>query len=279
MFLNPKARICVCGIAIQFSQGRISVIWNQSRLADQWLGAKQCHATLTSFFSRLVIVSVLVVICSRETARRRMHDAVDEPTLFLRTADFDDRDVRHRNISGRLRFWLGHDGTSFRPTATVAAVGDSETHRAQARRGLHRVRLGAPSIIAARHQSRCAKAHLMPGSVGWNPASGDGRLRCGGAIQRHQPAAGIVTQAADHRGHAAQSGLRTGAAGLAQRDELRRDFDDQDVRHRDIGSRLRFGLGHDRTPFRPTPGVDAVGESNPHRAQARQGLRSNSPRP
>jgi hypothetical protein len=58
-----------------------------------------------------------------------------------------------------------------------------------------------------------------------------------------------------------------------------RNFDQQDIRHRGAGGRRRLGLGHDGTPFRPTPRVSAVGRSNPHRAQARQGLRSNSPRP
>ena len=77
-----------------------------------------------------------------------------------------------------------------------------------------------------------------------------------------------------HSGDATQGGLRAGVAGFAQGDELGRDFDQQDVGRLE----LRLGLGHDGTPFRP-PGVDAVGESKPHRAQARQGLRSNSPRP
>lgn len=87
--------------------------------------------------------------------------------------------------------------------------------------------------------------------------------------QRHQAAASIVVETAHHRGHPAQGSLRTGAAGLAQCDELRRHFNDQDVRHRDIGNRLRFGPGHDGNPFRPGADVIAVGESNPHRAQAR----------
>ena len=39
------------------------------------------------------------------------------------------------------------------------------------------------------------------------------------------------------------------------------------------------GLGHDGTPFRPEPEVGTVGDHGSHRAQARQGLRSNSPRP
>jgi hypothetical protein len=69
---------------------------------------------------------------------------------------------------------------------------------------------------------------------------------------------------------AAQNGLRAGAAGFAQGDELERDFDQQNIGRLE----LRLGLGHDGTPFRPAPGVDAVGESTPHRAQARQGLRS-----
>lgn len=91
-------------------------------------------------------------------------------------------------------------------------------------------------------------------------------------------------QAADHGGHAAQGGLQTGATGFAQGDEPGRDFDDQYIQSRDVGDRLRVGLGHDGTPFRPTPGVDAVGDSKPHRAQARHGLRSAdhwsaSPRP
>jgi hypothetical protein len=92
-------------------------------------------------------------------------------------------------------------------------------------------------------------------------------------FQRHQPIAIVLPQAADHRGHAAQRGLRAGAAGFAQGDELMRDFDEQNIR------RLELRLGHDGTPFRPTPGVGAVGESKSHRAQARQGLQRNSPRP
>ncbi len=56
---------------------------------------------------------------------------------------------------------------------------------------------------------------------------------------------------------------------------IRRDFNQQDVGRLE----LRPGLGHDGSPFRPTRGVDAVGESKPHRAQARQGLQRNLPRP
>jgi hypothetical protein len=96
-----------------------------------------------------------------------------------------------------------------------------------------------------------------------------------GAVEGHQAVVGIVAQAAEHGGHAAQGGLRAGAADFAQGDELRRDFNQQDVGRLE----LRLGLGHDGPPFRPTPGVDAVGESKSHRAQARQGLRSNLPRP
>jgi hypothetical protein len=73
--------------------------------------------------------------------------------------------------------------------------------------------------------------------------------------------------------HAAQGGLRAGAAGFAQGDELGRDFDYQDIRSRDVGRlELRLGLGHDGPPFRPVATVAAVGESKPYRAQARQGL-------
>ena len=105
-----------------------------------------------------------------------------------------------------------------------------------------------------------------------NPGTGMTRARDAsrdGVLQRHQTVVIVVPEPAEHRGHAAQGVLRTGAAGFAQGDELGRDFDQQDV-----GRLERLGLGHDDTPFRPTPGVDAVGESNPHRAQARQGLRS-----
>jgi hypothetical protein len=79
--------------------------------------------------------------------------------------------------------------------------------------------------------------------------------------QRHQPIAVVVLQPADHRGHAAQGGLRAGAAGFAQGNELARDFDEQDVGR----LKLRFRLGHDGTPFRPTPDVAAVGDSEQHR--------------
>jgi hypothetical protein len=54
-----------------------------------------------------------------------------------------------------------------------------------------------------------------------------------------------------------------------------RNFDQQNIGRLE----LRLKLGHDGTPFRPTPGVGAVGDSEAHRAQARQGLRSNLPRP
>jgi hypothetical protein len=56
---------------------------------------------------------------------------------------------------------------------------------------------------------------------------------------------------------------------------IRRDFNQQDVGRLE----LRLGLGHDGSPFRPTPGVNAVGGSKPHRAQARQGLQRNLSRP
>jgi len=80
------------------------------------------------------------------------------------------------------------------------------------------------------------------------------RSACGIGVQRHQAVVVVVAQAADQGGHAAQGGLRTGAAGFAQGDEPGRDFDQQDVRHRCAGRRRRLGLGHDGTPFRPTPG-------------------------
>jgi len=96
-----------------------------------------------------------------------------------------------------------------------------------------------------------------------------------GVLQRHQAVVVVVPQPAEHRGHATQGGLRAGAAGFAQGDELGRDFDEQHVGRLE----LRLGLGHDGPPFRPAAPVAAVGESTPHRAQARQGLRSNSPRP
>ena len=86
---------------------------------------------------------------------------------------------------------------------------------------------------------------------------------------------GILLQAAEHGGHAAQGGLRACAAGFAQGDELGRDFDEQDVGRLE----LRLGLGHDGTPFRPAATLAAVGESNPHHAEARQGLHRNSPQP
>ena len=68
-----------------------------------------------------------------------------------------------------------------------------------------------------------------------------------GAVERHQAAVGIVAQAAEHGGHAAQGGLRAGTAGFAQGDELRRDFDDEDV------GRLELRLGHGGTPFARQP--------------------------
>jgi hypothetical protein len=102
------------------------------------------------------------------------------------------------------------------------------------------------------------------------PRTGPSRGSTGrGGVQRQEAVVFVVAQAAEHGGHAAQGGLGAGAAGVAEGDELRRDFDEEDV-----GGWLR--LGHDGTPFRPTPGVGAVGDSEPHRAQARQGLRSNS---
>jgi hypothetical protein len=51
----------------------------------------------------------------------------------------------------------------------------------------------------------------------------------GGTLQRHQPVVVIVLQAADHRGHAAQGGLRADAGGFAQGDELRGGFEEQDA--------------------------------------------------
>jgi hypothetical protein len=50
-----------------------------------------------------------------------------------------------------------------------------------------------------------------------------------GILQQHQPIVFVVLQPAEHRGHAAQRGLRAGAAGFAQGDELGRDFDEQDA--------------------------------------------------
>jgi hypothetical protein len=116
-----------------------------------------------------------------------------------------------------------------------------------------------------------------------NPGAGMARARDAsrdGALQGHQAVVVVIPQPADHRGHAAQGGLRAGAAGFAQGDELGRDFNQQDIGRLE----LRLGLGHDGTPFRPAAPVAAVGESTTHRAQARQGLRSAdhwsaSPRP
>jgi hypothetical protein len=48
-------------------------------------------------------------------------------------------------------------------------------------------------------------------------------------LQRHQPIGLVVAQAAEHRGHAAQGGLRADAAGFAQGDELGWDFNQQDI--------------------------------------------------
>ena len=93
-----------------------------------------------------------------------------------------------------------------------------------------------------------------------------------GGVQRQEAVGFVVAQAAEHGGYAAQDGLGADAAGVAQGDELGRDFDEEDV-----GDWLR--LGHDGTPFRPEPGVGTVGDSEAHRAQAHQGLRSNLPRP
>lgn len=36
----------------------------------------------------------------------------------------------------------------------------------------------------------------------------------GGVLQRHQPIVVVIPQPAEHRGHAAQGGLRAGAAGM-----------------------------------------------------------------
>jgi hypothetical protein len=103
------------------------------------------------------------------------------------------------------------------------------------------------------------------------PRTGPSRGSAGrGGVEWQETVVFVIAQAAEHGGHDAQGGLGADAAGVAEGDELRRDFDEEDV-----GDRLR--LGHDGTPFRPTPEAGAVGESNPHRAQARQGLRSNSP--
>ena len=43
-----------------------------------------------------------------------------------------------------------------------------------------------------------------------------------GVLQRHQAVVVVIPQPAEHRGHAAQGGLRAGAAGFAQGDELGR---------------------------------------------------------
>jgi hypothetical protein len=56
-----------------------------------------------------------------------------------------------------------------------------------------------------------------------------GHISGGLTLQRHQAVVGIVLQAADHRGHATQGVLRADAGGFAQVNELRRDFDEQDV--------------------------------------------------
>ena len=103
------------------------------------------------------------------------------------------------------------------------------------------------------------------------PRTGPSRGSAGrGGVQREEAVVFVVAKAAEHGGEAAQGGLGADAAGVAQGDELGRDFDEEDV-----GDWLR--LGHDGTPFRPAPDVGAVGDSEAHRAQARQGLRSNSP--
>ena len=105
------------------------------------------------------------------------------------------------------------------------------------------------------------------------PRTGPSRGSAGrGGVEGQEAVVFVVAQAAEHGGHAAQGGLGADAAGVAEGDELRRDFDEEDV-----GDWLR--LGHDGTPFRPTPNVGAVGDSEAHRAQARQGLHRNSPRP
>ena len=99
-----------------------------------------------------------------------------------------------------------------------------------------------------------------------SPRTGPSRGSAGrGGVQREEAVVFVVAQAAEHGGEAAQGGLGADAAGVAEGDELGQDFDDQDV-----GDWLR--LGHDGTPVRPEPGVGTVGDSEAHRAQARQGL-------
>ena len=79
------------------------------------------------------------------------------------------------------------------------------------------------------------------------PRTGPSRGSAGrGGVQRQEAVGFVVAQAAEHGGEAAQGGLGADAAGVAEGNELGRDFDEEDV-----GDWLR--LGHDGTPFRPNP--------------------------
>jgi hypothetical protein len=87
------------------------------------------------------------------------------------------------------------------------------------------VHRGRPHAVAVNAVGRVAERRAQA-----PPAPGQ-TLR-GGTFQRHQAVVGIVLKAADHRGHAAQGGLRADAGGFAQGDELRRDVMTQRILHR-----------------------------------------------
>jgi hypothetical protein len=95
------------------------------------------------------------------------------------------------------------------------------------REGLHRVRLAAPAFRTA--ATKAVRRGTPYDEIRARERPAPGWRSRGFDLQRHQPIAVVVLQAAEHGGHAAQRGLRAGAAGFAQGDELGRDFDQQDI--------------------------------------------------
>jgi len=78
-----------------------------------------------------------------------------------------------------------------------------------------------------------------------SPRTGPSRGSAGrGGVEGQEAVVFVVAEAAEHGGHAAERGLGADAAGVAEGDELRRDFDEKDV----VG---RLRLGHDGTPCHP----------------------------
>jgi hypothetical protein len=84
-------------------------------------------------------------------------------------------------------------------------------------------------VLTDTHVNRC----LM------SPRTGPSRGSAGrGGVEWQEAVVFVVAQAAEHGGHAAQGGLGADAAGMAESDELRRDFDEEDV-----GDWLRLAPG------------------------------------